>query len=67
MNRIRDVLEKKSLQELITVPSGAPLVEAAGLMARWNVGALLVMEDDGVVGIISERDFEAYIARSANA
>jgi CBS domain-containing protein len=62
MTLIREVIEKKSLQELITVQSGAPLVEAAGLMARWNVGALLVLEDDAVVGIISERDFVRTVA-----
>jgi len=62
MTLIREVIEKKSLQELITVQSGAPLVEAAGLMARWNVGALLVLEDDAVVGIVSERDFVRTVA-----
>lgn len=62
MTLIREVIQKKSLQELITVQSGAPLVEAAGLMARWNVGALLVLEDDAVVGIISERDFVRTVA-----
>lgn len=62
MTLIREVIQKKSLQELITVQSGAPLVEAAGLMARWNVGALLVLEDDAVVGIVSERDFVRTVA-----
>jgi CBS domain-containing protein len=62
MTLIRDVIENKSLKELITVQAGAPLVEAAGLMARWNVGALLVMEDDAVVGIVSERDFVRTVA-----
>lgn len=62
MKLIREVLEKKSLKDLITIQSGAPLIEAAGLMARWNVGALLVMEEDAVVGMISERDFVRTVA-----
>lgn len=53
---IREVLEEKALQQLVTVGPGAPITDAAELMSRWNVGALLVMDAGRLVGLISERD-----------
>ncbi len=41
---------------LVTVPPGATVRHAAELMARGKVGAVLVVEDDRLVGIFSERD-----------
>ena len=57
MKRIREVMEAKALQELITTSPSTPLVEAARLMSLWNVGALLVLDEERLVGLISERDF----------
>lgn len=61
MKMIRDVIAEKSLKELITVDPSVPILEAAELMTRWNVGSLLVMKD-GLVGILSERDCVRCIA-----
>jgi len=58
MKRVRNIIEEKALQELITVTPDASLVEAARLMSLWNVGALLVLDGEGqLVGLVSERDF----------
>ena len=58
MKSVRNILEEKSLQELITVGPDASLVEAARLMSLWNVGALLVLDELGqMIGLVSERDF----------
>ncbi len=57
MRLIRDVLEGKTLKQLITIEPGATMAEAARLMSVWNVGALLVLADGQVVGLVSERDF----------
>jgi CBS domain-containing protein len=58
MKLVRNILEEKSLQELITVAPDASIVEAARLMTLWNVGALLVLDDQGeLIGLVSERDF----------
>ncbi len=62
MKLIRDVIEAKSLKELITIGPQAPIVEAARLMALWNVGALLVLGEGRLVGLVSERDYVRAVA-----
>ena len=62
MKLIRDVIEAKSLKELITIGPHAPIVEAARLMSLWNVGALLVLEGGRLVGLVSERDYVRAVA-----
>jgi CBS domain-containing protein len=43
-------------RRILTVAPGAPVVEAARLMAQAKVGALLVAEDTHYIGIITESD-----------
>ena len=62
MKLVRDVIREKALQELVTVEPAASIEEAAQLMTRWNVGALLVLERDRLVGIVSERDYVRHTA-----
>ncbi|MGV3622717.1 MAG: CBS domain-containing protein [Archangium sp.] len=57
MKLIREVVAEKALQQLITVEPSTSVVDAAELMTRWNVGALLVMEDNRLVGLVTERDY----------
>ena len=50
------VLDRRS-DELISLPASASVAEAAAVMAEREVGAVLVMTEDGLVaGIFSERD-----------
>jgi CBS domain-containing protein len=42
---------------VFSVPPDMPVLEALAVMAEKNVGALLVVEADRVVGILSERDY----------
>jgi CBS domain-containing protein len=53
---IDKILHQKS-GEIFTVHPDATVYDAIKLMAERNVGALLVMEDEKLVGIISERDY----------
>lgn len=53
---ISDILKYKGNQVWSIAPT-AMVYEAIALMAEKNVGALLVMQDGGLVGIISERDY----------
>ena len=53
---IRDVLKKKG-NTVFRVGADDTVYKALELMAAENVGALLVMDDDKVLGIITERDY----------
>jgi CBS domain-containing protein len=50
------VLNQKS-REIYSIPPDATVFEAVKMMDEKNVGALLVMEGEKLVGIISERDY----------
>jgi CBS domain-containing protein len=56
MKTVRDILRTKG-HEVWSVRPDATLFEALQEMAERNVGALLVMEGEEVVGIVSERDY----------
>ena len=51
--RIRSVMERK---KLVTAPPGTTVSQAAKLMAKKNVGAVMVVEDERLIGIFTERD-----------
>jgi len=51
--RIRSVMERK---KLLTAPPETSVSDAAKLMAKKNVGAVMVVENELLVGIFTERD-----------
>ncbi|HSP44803.1 MAG TPA: CBS domain-containing protein [Chthoniobacterales bacterium] len=53
---IEAILAQKG-PEIFSVSPDAMVFEAVELMANRNVGALLVVENDKLVGLISERDY----------
>ena len=55
MATVRDMIRKKG-SEIFMISPDATVFEALKLMAEHNTGALLVMSEDKVGGIISERD-----------
>jgi CBS domain-containing protein len=50
---IREVMEHR---RLLTAPPETTVGKAAQLMAKRNVGAIVVVEDERLVGIFTERD-----------
>jgi CBS domain-containing protein len=56
MKTVKQILQSKSLG-ILSISPDATVYDALKLMAEKEVGALLVMEADKVVGIISERDY----------
>jgi len=56
VKKIRELLESKGMETWSIAPS-AKVYEALALMADKNIGALLVMDHDRLVGILSERDY----------
>jgi len=55
MTTIRQILEKKP--GVYSIDPGATVLDALNRLAEKNVGALLVMKGDRLVGIFSERDY----------
>lgn len=63
--QVKHILSEKG-REVVTIASDATLSEAARLMARRHIGAVIVREDDGAVsGILSERDLVRAIAEES--
>ena len=56
MATVGQMLESKG-SEVYAIAPDAPVFDALEEMARHNVGALLVMEGESMVGILSERDY----------
>lgn len=57
MTTAADLLKVKSHQTVFSVPPDARVFEALQLMADKDIGALVVLDGDRVVGILSERDY----------
>ena len=55
MATVRDMIRKKGY-EVFTITPESTVFEALNLMAEHNIGALLVMAEDEIKGIVSERD-----------
>ncbi len=49
---VRDVMTT----DLVTCPSSAPVMDAAGHMRDRNIGDVLVVDDGSVRGIVTDRD-----------
>jgi len=56
MITVRQLLKDKG-EDVWSIPPAATIREALQFMAARDIGAILVMESDRVVGIFSERDF----------
>jgi CBS domain-containing protein len=61
MTTVKDVLAEKG-SNVWTISPEAKVLDALKLMAEKNVGALAVTHQNGLVGIISERDYARKVA-----
>jgi CBS domain-containing protein len=65
--KVRNILTTKGTNVITVLPEQS-LQEAARLLAEYNIGALVALNETGqVVGIISERDIIRKTARQADA
>jgi len=56
MKTVQQILSKKG-SEIFSVSPDSTMYDALKLMADKNIGALLVLVDDKILGIVSERDY----------
>lgn len=63
MKSVAQVLKSKPTQTVFTIAPRTAVRDAAMLMAEKNIGALLVTEDDKIVGVVSERDIARKLVR----
>jgi CBS domain-containing protein len=52
---IRDILQAKG-HDVVTVPPERTVLEAMGVLVQHRIGAVVVMVDDEIRGILTERD-----------
>jgi CBS domain-containing membrane protein len=66
--KILDTLSVKEVMtgDVVTTSPDTPLVEAARLLTERKIGCLPVVENRRLVGILTEGDFVALIARRGN-
>ncbi|WP_353173150.1 CBS domain-containing protein [Acinetobacter rudis] len=62
MTTVNQVLKNKGSNEVATISPYETVLAAISLMANKGIGAVVVVEDQNVVGIISERDYTRKIA-----
>jgi CBS domain-containing protein len=57
MKTLQEVLDAKKHKEVISIAPHRPVFDALVILAEYKIGALVVMEQDKMVGIFSERDY----------
>lgn len=62
MTTVAQVIQDKIGREVYTISPSATVLEAITLMANKGIGAVVVTEDNKLVGILSERDYTRKIA-----
>lgn len=62
MKTLKQILEEKQIQEIISISPEKMVFEALVIMAEKHIGALAVIENGKLVGIFSERDYAREVA-----
>lgn len=57
MISVQKLLEGKKINKIFTLTPEHMVIEALELMAKNNIGAVMIMKDDRLAGIFSERDY----------
>lgn len=57
MKTVAEILKSKSSSQVYSIEPTITVLEAISLMADKSIGALVVIEGEKVVGIVTERDY----------
>jgi len=66
MTTVRDILDRKGRQVYCVHPTDS-VYRALEIMSDHRIGALMVTQDDQLVGVVSERDYARKIALKGRA
>lgn len=67
MKNVRDILRSKPAAPIYSVKPDTKVLDAVKMMAEKSVGALLVIENDKIAGIVSERDYARKVVLMARS
>jgi len=57
VTKVKTLLAEKALKEIVSVRPETTVIEALAVLAKYQIGAVLVMEGEDIKGIFSERDY----------
>ena len=57
MKTAQQILNDKKNNDIMSIEPDRPVIDALIIMAEYKIGALLVMQKNKLLGIISERDY----------
>lgn len=57
MKTLQQLLDSKKHKEVISIPPHRPVFDALVILAEYEIGALVVLDGDKLVGVFSERDY----------
>lgn len=57
MKTLQQMLDEKKHKEVISIASNRPVYDALVILAEYKIGALVVLNEGSLVGILSERDY----------
>jgi CBS domain-containing protein len=62
---VESVLQSKGSEELVSLPASATVADAVDLMAEKEIGAVVIVTEDGLVdGIFTERDLVTRVVKA---
>jgi CBS domain-containing protein len=67
MRSVEEILKSKADKTVYTIARDATVFDAVRLMAEKNIGSLVVMDGDEIVGIVTERDYARKIVLMARS
>jgi len=67
MTTVAQILKSKPDQRVATIKPDSMVLEAVKLMAERNVGGLVVLAGEEIVGMITERDYARKVALMARS
>ena len=57
MKTLQQLLDGKKYKEVISIAPHRPVFDALVVLSEYEIGALVVLQDEKLVGIFSERDY----------